>query len=101
MQPFAPGRVISTAFPPGQVIHPDHFIAFGPDGWLYVPQGSESNTGPCAVYSANLTRCTINRMQPDGTSLEEYARGRAGQLKEEVRLCLRVWLGTSMLRCLC
>ncbi|MBC8647031.1 MAG: sorbosone dehydrogenase family protein [Thermoanaerobaculia bacterium] len=46
------------------------FIAFGPDGWLYVPVGAPCNIcEPAAVYAA------IHRMKPDGTGLESYARG--------------------------
>lgn len=77
MQPAGNATLVSSAFPDAQPIHPDHFIAFGPDGWLYVPQGSETNTGPCADFDGNLTRCTINRMRPDGSDLETYASGAA------------------------
>jgi len=47
------------------------FIAFGPDGWLYVPVGAPCNvceTDP-DVYAA------IHRMKPDGSQYEVFARG--------------------------
>src|SRR5262249_24685513 len=47
------------------------FIAFGPDGWLYVPVGANCNI--CepkdAIYAA------IHRVQPDGSQRELYASG--------------------------
>lgn len=47
------------------------FIAFGPDGMLYVPVGA-----PCNVCDPEDERyATIMRMQPDGSGLEIYARG--------------------------
>ncbi|KAK9794915.1 hypothetical protein WJX73_005685 [Symbiochloris irregularis] len=70
-----PRTVISTAFPWNQTIHQDHHLAFGPDGWLYLPQGAESNTGPCAPVSSVLTHCTLNRMRPDGSDLQAYGTG--------------------------
>lgn len=47
------------------------FIAFGPDGMLYVPVGAPCNicNPPSAVYAA------IHRMKPDGTGLELFAGG--------------------------
>jgi glucose/arabinose dehydrogenase len=47
------------------------FIAFGPDGWLYVPVGAPCNvceTDP-DVYAA------IHRMKADGSQYEVFARG--------------------------
>lgn len=47
------------------------FIAFGPDGLLYVPVGA-----PCNVCERDDPRyATILRMAPDGSDLEIYARG--------------------------
>lgn len=47
------------------------FIAFGPDGWLYVPVGA-----PCNIcFSSDERYASILRMRPDGSDLEVYARG--------------------------
>jgi len=47
------------------------FIAFGPDGKLYVPVGA-----PCNICeSENETYASITRMNPDGTGLEVVAHG--------------------------
>ena len=47
------------------------FIAFGPDGMLYVPVGA-----PCNICEKDPNRyALINRMKPDGTGLEVFARG--------------------------
>jgi glucose/arabinose dehydrogenase len=47
------------------------FIAFGPDGWLYVPVGA-----PCNICQRNPDRyAVIMRLRPDGTNLETFARG--------------------------
>jgi glucose/arabinose dehydrogenase len=67
--------------PPTPVVVNDHFpsdahhgwkyIAFGPDGWLYVPVGA-----PCNICeSADERYATIMRMKPDGQQLEVFARG--------------------------
>jgi glucose/arabinose dehydrogenase len=56
---------------PRDVHHGWKFIAFGPDGWLYVPVGAPCNiceTDP-DVYAA------IHRMKPDGSQYEVFARG--------------------------
>lgn len=47
------------------------FIAFGPDGKLYVPVGDPQNisNNPETIYS------TITRMNDDGTGMEIYAKG--------------------------
>ena len=67
--PPAPA-VVSDAFP-RDAHHGWKFIAFGPDGKLYVPVGAPCNV--CLrddpVYAA------INRMNADGTGLELYASG--------------------------
>jgi glucose/arabinose dehydrogenase len=47
------------------------YIAFGPDGKLYVPVGA-----PCNVCdSSKEIYATITRMNPDGTGLEIFAEG--------------------------
>ncbi|MDK2889989.1 MAG: hypothetical protein PWR21_621 [Methanoculleus sp.] len=62
--------VVSDAFP-DDASHGWKFIAFGPDGKLYIPVGM-----PCNVCDPEDERFgTILRMNPDGTDLEVYARG--------------------------
>lgn len=62
--------VVSDAFP-GDSLHGWKFIAFGPDGKLYIPVGV-----PCNVCDPEDERFgTILRMNPDGTDLEVYAWG--------------------------
>jgi len=46
------------------------FMAFGPDGLLYVPVGA-----PCNVCKVSDPYATINRMKSDGTAFETFARG--------------------------
>jgi glucose/arabinose dehydrogenase len=47
------------------------FIAFGPDGLLYVPVGA-----PCNICdSEDPIFASITRMKPDGSDLEVYAHG--------------------------
>ena len=62
--------VVSEAFPTdGQ--HGRKFIAFGPDGKLYVPVGA-----PCNICAPDPERYTIiTRMNPDGSGREIVARG--------------------------
>lgn len=71
----------SLAAPPKPVVvydklptdkhHGWKFIAFGPDGKLYVPVGDPENISnpDKEIYS------TITRMNPDGSGFEIYARG--------------------------
>jgi glucose/arabinose dehydrogenase len=62
--------VVNDDFPQDRR-HGWKFIAFGPDGMLYVPVGA-----PCNVCEPDDERyATIMRMQPDGGGLEIYARG--------------------------
>jgi glucose/arabinose dehydrogenase len=46
------------------------FIAFGPDGLLYVPVGA-----PCNVCEREEPFATLLRMKPDGSNVEVFARG--------------------------
>ena len=47
------------------------FIAFGPDGWLYVPVGA-----PCNICEPNPdVYAALHRMKPDGSQYEVFARG--------------------------
>ena len=56
---------------PRDTHHGQKFIAFGPDGLLYVPVGA-----PCNVCEREDERySTILRMKPDGTGLEVFAHG--------------------------
>ncbi|HEX8961633.1 MAG TPA: sorbosone dehydrogenase family protein [Rhodocyclaceae bacterium] len=56
---------------PAEKAHGWKFIAFGPDGWLYVPVGA-----PCNICAPDPDRyAVIMRMKPDGSRLETFARG--------------------------
>ncbi|BBJ00565.1 sorbosone dehydrogenase [Ferrigenium kumadai] len=62
--------VVNNSFP-GETHHGWKFIRFGPDGLLYVPVGA-----PCNICEPDPLRyAAIFRMRPDGTGLEQYARG--------------------------
>jgi glucose/arabinose dehydrogenase len=62
--------VVSDKFP-GDATHGWKFIAFGPDGKLYVPVGA-----PCNICEPDADRyAIITRMNPDGSGFEVYARG--------------------------
>ena len=62
--------VITDRFPK-DTHHGWKFIAFGPDGKLYVPVGA-----PCNICEPDAERyANITRMNPDGTGFEIYARG--------------------------
>jgi glucose/arabinose dehydrogenase len=51
--------------------HGGKFIAFGPDGKLYVPSGA-----PCNICEPDPDRyANLTRMNPDGSALEVFARG--------------------------
>lgn len=50
--------------------HQWRYIAFGPDGKLYIALGA-----PCNVCKADEPYATIARMNPDGSAFEIYARG--------------------------
>jgi glucose/arabinose dehydrogenase len=67
--PPAP-RVVSDRFPT-EGSHGRKFIAFGPDGKLYVPVGA-----PCNICEPDPDRyANIMRMNADGSGLETFARG--------------------------
>jgi glucose/arabinose dehydrogenase len=65
-----PPVVVSDKFPRDRH-HGWKFIAFGPDGMLYVPVGA-----PCNICDPDENRyALIHRMKPDGSALEVFARG--------------------------
>ncbi|HYT56487.1 MAG TPA: PQQ-dependent sugar dehydrogenase [Verrucomicrobiae bacterium] len=62
--------IVSDSFPT-EGTHGWKFIAFGPDGLLYVPVGA-----PCNICEPDPNRyAMISRMKPDGAGLEIFARG--------------------------
>jgi glucose/arabinose dehydrogenase len=62
--------VVSDSFP-SERHHGWKFIAFGPDGLLYVPVGA-----PCNICDEeNPIYASITRMKPDGSGREIFARG--------------------------
>jgi len=66
-----PAPVIVTDRLPTETHHGWKFIAFGPDGKLYVPVGA-----PCNICEPEPDRyANIMRMNRDGSALEVYARG--------------------------
>ena len=60
-------------------------IGFGPDGWLYVSQGSSCN----ACVEQDARRATIMRMRPDGSERQVFATG----LRNSVGLDWAPWDG--------
>jgi glucose/arabinose dehydrogenase len=62
-------EVVSEAFPTDGH-HGWKFIAFGPDGALYVPVGA-----PCNVCEPSERHAIIQRLKPDGSGFETVARG--------------------------
>ena len=62
-------ELVTDAYP-SDTYHGWKFIAFGPDGLLYVPIGA-----PCNICDRGDPYATINRMKPDGTGFEVVARG--------------------------
>lgn len=58
---------------PTEFHHGWKYIAFGPDGKLYVPVGAPCNI--CDRTGEDERFGTITRMDPDGTNREIYARG--------------------------
>lgn len=66
-----PTPVVVTDKFPTETHHGWKFIAFGPDGYLYVPVGA-----PCNVCQPDEDRyANIMKMKPDGSDLQVVARG--------------------------
>jgi glucose/arabinose dehydrogenase len=55
---------------PTEEHHGQKFIAFGPDGLLYVPVGA-----PCNICQRPDPYASITRIKPDGSDREMFARG--------------------------
>lgn len=70
-RPEAPKPVVVTDAYPTDRHHGWKFIAFGPDGWLYVPVGA-----PCNICeSDDPIYASLTRVKPDGTGREIVAHG--------------------------
>lgn len=69
----APAPVVVNDTLPKDWMHGWKFIAFGPDGKLYVPVGAPCNV--CDHSEDNARYASIMRMNPDGSGLEVYAHG--------------------------
>jgi glucose/arabinose dehydrogenase len=65
-----PSPVTVTDRFPSDTHHGWKFIAFGPDGLLYVPVGA-----PCNICNPDARYANIGRMRPDGSGYEVVARG--------------------------
>ena len=68
-----PGKPVAVTeiFPKEKQQHGGRFIAFGPDGLLYVSVGA-----PCNSCEADpMSFALIARIQPDGSGYEVYAQG--------------------------
>ena len=66
-----PKPVVVTDRFPRDTHHGWKYIAFGPDGLLYVPVGA-----PCNICEPEPDRyALISRIKPDGSGYEVYARG--------------------------
>jgi glucose/arabinose dehydrogenase len=66
-----PKPVLVSDHFPNSAGHGGKFIAFGPDGKLYVPSGA-----PCNICEPDPERyANLMRMNPDGSGLEVFARG--------------------------
>ena len=64
--------VVNDGFPEDRA-HGWKFIAFGPDGRLYVPVGAPCNV--CNHEETTPIYATITSMKPDGTDVQIYAHG--------------------------
>jgi glucose/arabinose dehydrogenase len=62
-------KIVSTL--PYYILHGWRYIAFGPDGKLYVAMGANCNV----CTPEDELNATIMRMNPDGTEKEVFARG--------------------------
>lgn len=65
-----PAPVVVTDQLPGETHHGWKFIAFGPDGKLYVPVGA-----PCNICDREPPFASMLRMNADGSQPQVYARG--------------------------
>lgn len=65
-----PAPVTVTSGFPTETHHGWKFIAFGPDGMLYVPVGA-----PCNSCEPDARYANIQRMKPNGSGLETVAAG--------------------------
>ena len=65
-----PKPVVVNANFPTETHHGWKFIAFGPDGLLYVPVGA-----PCNICRPDERHGLIDRMKADGSALEVFATG--------------------------
>jgi glucose/arabinose dehydrogenase len=65
-----PAPVVVNGSYPDNEWHGWKYIAFGPDGKLYVPVGA-----PCNICDPPPPFASITRMNPDGTGFEIYASG--------------------------
>jgi glucose/arabinose dehydrogenase len=65
-----PAPVVVNETLPTERHHGWKFIAFGPDGLLYVPIGA-----PCNICEPKDPYASIARMKPDGSGFEVFARG--------------------------
>jgi glucose/arabinose dehydrogenase len=68
-----PAPVVVNDTLPADRHHGWKFIAFGPDGLLYVPVGAPCNV--CDRSGDDPRYAAILRMRPDGTGLEVFASG--------------------------
>jgi glucose/arabinose dehydrogenase len=68
-----PKPVLVTDTYPTEGHHGWKFIAFGPDGWLYVPVGAPCNV--CDKRGENPIFASVTRIKPDGSGREVWAHG--------------------------
>jgi glucose/arabinose dehydrogenase len=68
-----PKPVLVTDTYPTEGHHGWKFIAFGPDGWLYVPVGAPCNV--CDKRGENPVFASVTRIKPDGSGREVWAHG--------------------------
>lgn len=68
-----PAKVLVSNNFPDDAHHGWKYIAFGPDGKLYVPVGAPCNI--CENSTTNKQYASITRMNPDGSEHEVYSHG--------------------------
>lgn len=66
---FPPPPVVVSDALPDDTHHGWKYLRFGPDGMLYIPVGA-----PCNICD-EADHMQIQRMQPDGSDMEVFARG--------------------------